>query len=336
MAVYALCEARELAARRARAARSPRVLGLAQFCLNFNFVYRAEQHITSGLVAVVFALLLVPNAVFGAHLPRPEARAAAGDRIGGRDGGDRRCCSCTRRGSIRTGRGRCWPASASRCARVLSASTANVMQATPTAARYPMVPMLAVAMLIGAALDAVVRAGHRRAAGDRDARGLFGRHPLSRRRSPRRSPSRSISACSATIGPAKAAYSSVIVPVIAMLLSTLFEGYRWSALAVAGAALAGGRAGHRAEGAQAQPVVGVARRASRARASPCRSRRGGSRHGKRAPSATASSSGTNGGGSMPEQRAGELDHVVLRRGQIVGEIVRARRRVEPGDHAARR
>ena len=41
------------------------------------------------------------------------------------------------------------------------------------------------------------------------------------------------------IGPAKAAYSSVIVPVIAMLLSTLFEGYRWSWLAAAGAALAG-------------------------------------------------------------------------------------------------
>jgi drug/metabolite transporter (DMT)-like permease len=41
------------------------------------------------------------------------------------------------------------------------------------------------------------------------------------------------------IGPAKAAYSSVIVPVIAMLFSTLFEGYRWSPLAIAGAALAG-------------------------------------------------------------------------------------------------
>jgi drug/metabolite transporter (DMT)-like permease len=41
------------------------------------------------------------------------------------------------------------------------------------------------------------------------------------------------------IGPAKAAYSSVLIPVIAMLLSTLFEGYRWSLLAGAGAALAG-------------------------------------------------------------------------------------------------
>ena len=41
------------------------------------------------------------------------------------------------------------------------------------------------------------------------------------------------------IGPAKAAYNSVIVPVIAMLLSTLYEGYRWTTLAAAGAALAG-------------------------------------------------------------------------------------------------
>jgi drug/metabolite transporter (DMT)-like permease len=39
------------------------------------------------------------------------------------------------------------------------------------------------------------------------------------------------------IGPAKAAYSGVIVPVIAMMFSTLFEGYRWSALAAGGAAL---------------------------------------------------------------------------------------------------
>jgi len=40
------------------------------------------------------------------------------------------------------------------------------------------------------------------------------------------------------IGPAKAAYSSVIIPVIAMLLSTLFEGYRWTPLAISGSVLA--------------------------------------------------------------------------------------------------
>ncbi len=35
------------------------------------------------------------------------------------------------------------------------------------------------------------------------------------------------------IGPAKAAYSSVIVPIIAMGFSTWLENYRWTALTVA-------------------------------------------------------------------------------------------------------
>ena len=39
-------------------------------------------------------------------------------------------------------------------------------------------------------------------------------------------------------GPGKAAYNGVAVPVVAMALSTLFEGYRWTALAAAGASLA--------------------------------------------------------------------------------------------------
>jgi drug/metabolite transporter (DMT)-like permease len=46
------------------------------------------------------------------------------------------------------------------------------------------------------------------------------------------------------IGPAKAAYSSVLVPIIAMGFSTAFEGYRWTPLAIAGAVLAlGGMVG---------------------------------------------------------------------------------------------
>src|SRR4029453_11678307 len=46
------------------------------------------------------------------------------------------------------------------------------------------------------------------------------------------------------IGPAKAAYSSVLVPIIAMGFSTALEGYRWTALTIAGAVLAlGGMVG---------------------------------------------------------------------------------------------
>ena len=121
---------------------------------------------------------------------------------------------------------------------VLSASTANVMQATPTAAKYPMMTMLAVAMLCGAAFDALFAFAtvgppvvEMRAAywGGILYLGLFASalaFPL-------------YFGVLRTIGPAKAAYSSVIVPVIAMLLSTAFEGYRWTLLAGAGAALAG-------------------------------------------------------------------------------------------------
>jgi drug/metabolite transporter (DMT)-like permease len=39
------------------------------------------------------------------------------------------------------------------------------------------------------------------------------------------------------IGPGKAAYSSVLVPVIAMAFSTVIEDYRWNEVAVAGAVL---------------------------------------------------------------------------------------------------
>ena len=39
------------------------LIGLTQFCGNFNFVYRAEQHLTSGVVAVMFGMLMVPNAL---------------------------------------------------------------------------------------------------------------------------------------------------------------------------------------------------------------------------------------------------------------------------------
>jgi drug/metabolite transporter (DMT)-like permease len=213
------------------------MLGLMQFCLNFNFVYRAEAFITSGLVAVIFALLLVPNALL--------ARVFLGQRLG------RQLVlgsAVAMAGIILlfVHEARADPAGPSRVMTgigltllaILSASCANVMQATRTAARYPMAPMLATAMLIGAAMNAVVawsltgppvietRLGYLAGIvylGVFASALAFALYYTVLR----------------TIGPAKAAYSSVIVPVIAMLLSTLFEGYRWSTLAAAGSVLTG-------------------------------------------------------------------------------------------------
>jgi drug/metabolite transporter (DMT)-like permease len=235
MLAYAAVK-RERLALDARGWRFAAALALAQFCLNFNFVYRAESYVTSGLVAVVFALLLVPNAILsriflgqrmGAQLLLGSGVAMAGvallflheARVAG-----------TGAQAVLAGIGITLLA-------VCSASTANVMQGTATAKRYPMATMLGMSMLIGAAFDAVLataltgppvfdwRIGY--VAGVLYL-GVFA------------------SAIAFTlyfglirvIGPAKAAYSGVVTPVIAMILSTLFEGYRWSLLAGAGAALA--------------------------------------------------------------------------------------------------
>ena len=212
-------------------------VGVAQFVMNFNFVYRAEQFVTSGLVAVVFALLLVPNAIL--------ARLFLGQRMG-RQLLVGSAIACTGVGLLFAHELGADPARTARtlagigftALAILSASTANVLQATPTARAYPMMSTLAVSMLVGAAVDGLYawatvgapvfdwRAGYVAGivylgiAASAVAFPLYF-HVLR------------------TIGPAKAAYSSVLVPVVAMLLSTLFEGYRWSLVAGLGAVLVG-------------------------------------------------------------------------------------------------
>ena len=51
-------------------------LGFTQFSINFNAVYIAELYITSGVVATMFALLLIPSSLLG--------WAMLGQRPGGR------------------------------------------------------------------------------------------------------------------------------------------------------------------------------------------------------------------------------------------------------------
>ena len=211
------------------------VLGLMQFCLNFNFVYRAEQFVTSGLVAVVYALLIIPNATL--------ARIFLGQRMGGQllfgsviaMGGVALLFAHELQHAAASG-DRVLLGMGITVIGVLCASVANVMQATSTAKRYPMTPVLGYAMLMGAAMDAVFASAtvgppvfdwrwayvagilYLAIFGSAIAFALY--FGIIR-----------------AIGPAKAAYNGVVVPVIAMLLSTLFEGYRWSLLAGAGALL---------------------------------------------------------------------------------------------------
>lgn len=211
-------------------------VGLLQFSGNFNLVYQAERYITSGLVAVVFAMLLIPNALFG--------RVFLGQRLGRQ----LLAGSAVAMAGIvllfvqeaRTdprGYGASVAGIGFTLAAILSASAANVLQATETAKRYPLFSTLAVAMAIGAGLDATL-AWTLSGPPVMDARASYwlGTAYLALFASALAFPL--YYRVLRVIGPAKAAYSSVIVPVIAMTISTLFEGYRWTLLAAGGAMLA--------------------------------------------------------------------------------------------------
>jgi drug/metabolite transporter (DMT)-like permease len=210
-------------------------VGVSIFCLNFNFVYRAEAHVTSGLVAVTFALLVVYNSVLGRiflkqRLSRPfmlgsgiallgvallflhELRAAP---LGSHE--------------VVLGIGLTLLA-------LLFASIANLMQATERARALPMPALLVWAMLYGALANATwawIETGPPQI--DWSPGYIGGALYLGIL----------ASALAFTlyftlirqIGPARAGYVNVLTPVLAMALSTVFEAYRWSLEAAAGGAL---------------------------------------------------------------------------------------------------
>ena len=212
------------------------VIGLTQFCINFNSVYLAERHITSGLVATFFALLLIPNALL--------ARIFLGQKVSRNFlvGSAIAVVGIALLFAHEFRLGKAGPVSlttglALTLTGMLAASAANIYQALDKVRRFPLTPLLAWAMAIGALVDgalAIVVAGpptfdwrpsyiagllYLALAASALAFSLY--FPVVRK-----------------IGPAKAAYSSVMVPIIAMALSTLFEGYEWSVTAGLGAVLA--------------------------------------------------------------------------------------------------
>ncbi|MVZ97942.1 EamA family transporter [Sphingorhabdus sp. IMCC26285] len=211
-------------------------LGLIQFSLNFNFVYLAEHHITSGLVAVIFALLIIPNALLGKWwLGRPIGTAfIIGSAI-----------ATTGVGLLMLREYRVAPVGGMdvliglslTLAAVVSASISNVLQVIPRIARFPTVTILAWSMLWGSVCNALIalfffgppvfdpRPAYFGGVLYLGIVGTVLTFPLYFR-------------LIRDIGPGKAAYTGVLIPLIAMLLSTAFEGYRWSLLAIAGAGLA--------------------------------------------------------------------------------------------------
>lgn len=210
-------------------------VGLTQFCGNYNLVYRAEAYLTSGIVAVMIGLLLVPNALLarvflGQAITR---RFALGSTI-----------AIAGIGLLLLHEARMAPLSGNvllgvvlALAAMLCASISNVVQANETGRGLPLVSLLAWAMLYGTLCDAalawliagppVVPASGAFWAGTAylAIAGSVVTFPL-------------YYTLIRQLGAGRAAYNGVAVIVIAMLISTAFEGYVWSPLAVAGAVLA--------------------------------------------------------------------------------------------------
>lgn len=222
-------------------------LGFTQFCVNFDAVYLAERHITSGVVATVFALLVIPSSLLAWLFlgQRPSARFAWSSAVAVIGIG--MLFAHELRAHAETGR-EVVSGIALTFVGMLGASTANVVQARREIRRFPLFALLAWSMAAGAVIDGIIAfamagppvvdlrpaywAGLLYLALAASVLTFSLYYPVIRR-----------------VGPAKTAYSSVIVPIIAMGFSTWLEHYRWTSLAVAGAILAlGGMAGALSKG----------------------------------------------------------------------------------------
>ena len=210
-------------------------MGLFQFSLNFQLIYRSEHYLTSGLVAVVFALMILPNAVLARIVlgNRMSAQFAAGSAI-----------ALAGIGLLILHEYRIAPVSDGVttgvmlviCA-ILSVSVGNLLQATETARGVPVVPLMGWGMLWGVLASALyASASVGMPVLDPRPEYLAGVAYLGLVGSALTFPL--YSQLIRDWGPGPAAYNGVAVPVVAMALSTVFEGYDWSVLAGGGAMLA--------------------------------------------------------------------------------------------------
>jgi drug/metabolite transporter (DMT)-like permease len=208
--------------------------GLALFCINFLCFYYAEQIVPSGLVAVVFSTAPLFNAINGrVFLKRPLQPSAI---VGAALGLVGILCLFAPEMVGHTGDRTMWIGLVIALVGTMSFSAGNLFSSRMQAMGLHPTVTNSWAMLIGAALltlgslaagfsfqpEMTVRyfgslaylAVPGSVIGFTTYLTLVGR-----------------------IGPERAAYCTVLFPFVALAVSTVFEGYQWSAAAVAGLAL---------------------------------------------------------------------------------------------------
>jgi drug/metabolite transporter (DMT)-like permease len=208
--------------------------GLFLFSMNYILVYLAEGYLTSGLVAIIFSMIIILNVIFGAVFLRNPVRinVVVGALVGfagltlvfwpelsSFDFSSNRAL-----GVVLTFLG----AASASLGNIISARnqrhTLPVVQTNAFGMAYGAVFMLVLAVLRGVQLTFDPSPGYVLSLLYLAVFGsviafytyltLLGR-----------------------IGPDRAAYVTVLFPIIALLLSTLFEGMSWSPLQLAGVAL---------------------------------------------------------------------------------------------------
>lgn len=233
------------------------LLGLLLFGINYVMVYRSEQHLTSGLVSVLFSFMVFWNLLgarlfFGTRAPRVVMLGAV---LGVAGVG---LLFWPELATVRSGDGQGAGIALAAAATVIAsggnlysqflfARGVAVVSATAFAMGYAALAVLAWCAVTGVpfAFDArpayVVSLAYLSLFGSVVAFVSF--LTLLKR-----------------IGAGRSGYTSAVIPVTAMLASTLFEGYRWSAAALGGMllVLAGTvlvlRVRERSAGAAALPV----------------------------------------------------------------------------------
>jgi drug/metabolite transporter (DMT)-like permease len=208
-------------------------MGVLMYSSSYMILYHATSYITSGLVAVIFSLIVVSNAV----LERIFFRKPLEERM--------MIASVLGIGGIVL---LFWPEVSSfdlrdrtiigialAMAGVVVASLGNMAAIVNTARNLPVIAVNAHAMAWGGLSSVVVALllGHRPEFSFEPAYlwsliylAIFGSAVAFG----------AYMALIRLIGSARAAYTSVLFPIVALIISTFAEGYQWSALALAGVA----------------------------------------------------------------------------------------------------
>jgi drug/metabolite transporter (DMT)-like permease len=205
--------------------------GFLLFGINYWLVYLAELHMTSGLIAVIFSLVVFTNAIFGALFIR--ARITWRIALGGILAIAGTALIFKKEVSMLFGEKVVLSAIIMSFASLLLASLGNVLSAYSQKKKLPLLQVNAFSMMYGALIVFFT--------------GLILGIKINFETSYTYLMSLSYLAIFGSIiaftsylkiigriGPAKGSYALVFVPLIAMVFSTIFESYQWQMSALAG------------------------------------------------------------------------------------------------------